>query len=367
MLTFVIPTYNRPHTVGVAIRSIASQVKSDDVEIIVIDDSSPPESKKVLEECQAEFPFVYIRPLDIHIDYSHAFHAMFTAAPQSDWVWTFGDDDILLPGALEFIQGQLAAMPELQFMHVTETKRASGNNGLYKGTLLDLCNTIGWIELTGYITGNITRGSRLHHAAQSPRWARYAKGAFVQSCALLEEFRDDQCAFMDIPCVDAQRAEYATADTMQAWSEQRIDYRYLFAGDAIETMFDEGILHSKLKTKFFRYLSYHLWDRFISSFINDFFEKKQVWDEGTWEKVRKLSFFLEDTAYADALNRDINDTRGLTLLHAYMESQMLHIGRQIGSIGERRTQACYPWTFIEAGVPAVDDLRNDQKTAHYPV
>lgn len=366
MLTFVIPTYNRTHTLERAIRSIAEQAPAEGVQIKVIAHNSPEATHRLLDELEEEFPILSWRILEAPRDYSEAFFAMFQEAPGSDWVWTFGDDDYLLPGALEFMLKQLALNSDLQFVHVAEKGRASGNNGLYRGKLLDLCNTFGWLEMTGFITGNICRGARLAHAAQSPRWMRYAKSAFVQSAALLEELRDDQCALMEIPVIDTQRQEVAQ-DTLESWVEQRIDFRYQFAGNCIETMLEEGVLTQKVKPKFFRYLSYHLWDRFISHFVSDYLLGRQLWDEGTWERIRKLALFIDDEEYAKKLHEDIDKCRGLTLLHSMLSLQLTQMDLTLQEIGQRRNQFPYPYSFTEKGKPEVGATRPEQTVAHHPV
>ena len=139
VLTFVIPTHSRPHTLERCIRSIAEQVTTNDVLIKVVDDQSPIESQGILRTLSEEFNFLSHRRMEIHGDYTTAFREMFCEARDSEWVWTFGDDDQLLPGALDLIRDKLADT-DLQFIHVAETARESGENAVHRGKLIDLCN-----------------------------------------------------------------------------------------------------------------------------------------------------------------------------------------------------------------------------------
>lgn len=342
MLTFVIPTWNRPEALKTCVESITSQIKDDSVRVIVQDDHSD-------ETPVFDHPAVEVRVRqDPHADYSNAFRDMFRAAPESEWVWTFGDDDILREGALEFMLPRLAEAQNLDFIHVAERQRASGTNNLYYSpTLINLCGSLGWIEMTGFITGNITRGHLLAKAAETPNWKVYAKSAYVQSCALLELLKDSPCAFYDKYLVDTQDKEM-TQTTGERWATMDISTRYLWIVDAIDVMFENGILTDKLPSKFFRYLNVNMWDRFIYFYINDFLDSKALWTEDTWGRVARFARFLDDEDEAKAVMRDVEAARGLATLALYMEANVQGIRTELTSLRDRHVQSVHPYTFCEA-------------------
>ena len=296
--------------------------------------------------------------MEVHNDYSTAFREMFCEARESEWVWTFGDDDRLLPGALEFILRELVHKEtDLQFVHVAETRRASGGNGIHRGTLIDLCNAFGWIDMTGFITGNITRGQRLYEAAQTPRWNRYAKSSFVQSAALLEELAHDQCALFDFACIEPQRDDNGTSpDTMQKWREQNIDVRYQFAAECIEAMFEDGILTQPLETKFFRYLSYDLMGRFLSHFAADYANQGILYDDMTWARVEKLGLFLRDKEAAQKLHEDCTAIRDITILHSGLKANLETLLQRLAQIAQRRNEFPYPYPFVGQPAPSEETV-----------
>ena len=344
-LTFVIPTHNRPQELRIAIQSIVSQIAQNTTDtkcsIILCDNGSEKETADVIAEFDETVSTIRY---DDNTDYSVAFHRMMRAETEG-WVWTFGDDDKLMPGALKFVLEQLNnSDDDLQFIHVAEVSRWSKANGLYKGTLLDLCRNIGWLEMTGFITGNICRANRLYKASQTPRWKEYAKSAFVHSCALLEELRDDQAVFFDIPCVSTQ-ASQQTDDCIQRWIAQHIPERYLYASNAIERMFDDGILTEKLPAKFFRYQSFHLWDRFISHFGGDYLNHSQMWIEDAWSNVSRYAKFLDDDEMAQGIVRDVEAARGLITLHFYMQKNLDGLRSEIESIALRHGESIYPYSY----------------------
>ena len=344
-LAFVIPSYNRPEHVKVAVASIIEQVEDGmDVDVRIVENAKDDAVRETVNGLAGGRVTVTSHP---HGDYSDAFRAMFRAAPDADWVWTFGDDDRLEPGALKFMLDLLSKQESLSFIHVAEKKRATPERGLhYSSTLLQLCSHFGWIEMTGFISGNLTRGSLLAKAADTPHWQTYAKSSFVQSCALLEALRDEPCAFLEVPVIDSQEQEQ-TGGTAQTWAEQNIGARYLFIVDALECMFENGVLINRLPAKFFRYLNLTMWDRFIVHFVNDYFDKGGMWADEYWIRVQRFAQFLSDETAAKDLLQDLEAAKGLMTVDGYLERHRTGLRNAIGEIGQRRSVSAYPFTFVE--------------------
>lgn len=350
MLTFVIPTNNRPQELNISVRSIADQIAKltcdTKVKIVVLDNGSEESTKNVIDRFTHDF--IEYRRFEDNQDYSVAFHRMMTACPESDWVWTFGDDDLLRDGSLEFVLEQLkAASDELSFIHVAEITRWSKANSVYKGEFIDLCRNIGWLEMTGFITGNLCRGSLLYKAAQTPRWKEYAKSAFVHSLALLETMQHEQSMFLDIPCVQTQSREQ-TQECIQKWVDAHIPERYLFVSTAIERMYDDGVVTEKLPPKFFRYLNYHLWDRFMTHFGGDYLDRNQMWIEDSWANVIRFARFLDDDEVAEKIVQDVEAMRGMIGVHFYMQKNLDGLRSEIEKIALRRGEGVYPYSYLKA-------------------
>lgn len=353
-MSFVIPAWNRPKQLEVCVESIAGQVRADDqVKVIIQDDASDdPEVAVVCERMRDKYQCVELVKRKEHVDYADAFRDMFQQDALADWVWTFGDDDQLRPNALRFVLDDLlpGRMDSRDFLHIAEYTRASGANAILGAdTLLELCSELGWIEMTGFITGNLCRGSLLYEAAQTPRWAKYAKSAFVQSAALLETLHDRPAAFIDIPLIATQQNESSDETTLR-WVAADIPTRYMFAVDAIEMMLEEGILKNKVSPKFFRYLNYHLWDRFIISIINDYANQHAMWPEWAWDKIAKFADLVADEAVASKIREDVDAARGMIRLGLYLEQNATAIRDQMAAIGERRSASVYPYSFLGAAL-----------------
>lgn len=362
MLSFVIPTNNRAAELEVCVRSIATQIRSNmDAKIIILNDGSTDGTGDVCDKLEGFYPFIEARHLAKHEDYSDIFRTMFRAAPESEWVWTFGDDDRLQPKALEFMYPQLQASPQVSFFHVAEVQRSSGGGGAYKAELIDLCRNFGWIDMTGFITGNICRGPLLAKCAETPRWKEYAKNAFVQSCALLEGLQHEQAAFLDLPLIDTQHKDQ-TEETIKRWSTNLIAARYQFLSTALERMYEDGVLKDKMPPKFFRYLSYHLWDRFLSYMTNDYVDRMQMWSDDAWANVLRFTNFCDDEEVVKNVQRDIAAVRGLSVLHFYTKQNLDGIMGGIAEVAVRRGEGCYPYSFATPPAGAISVSGNPSGT-----
>jgi abequosyltransferase len=346
-LTFAIPTWNRAKEVEISARSIAEQIKEsgrDDIQILIQDDASSDGTKEVIESLRTEFPFIRATLREERSDYSAAFRDLFRSC-ESDWVWTFGDDDFLEPGSLQTLLKTLEENPELEFIHCAETPRCAGTNALYKGKLLRLCNMFGWLEMTGFITCNIVKGSKLKEAAASPRWDLYAKSSFVQSCALLEVLKDSPSALMDSPLVRTQSADQ-TEDCIKRWQADKIGERYLKIVDAMQVMYDVGILTEKVKRAFFRYHQYHFWDRHMVYFVTDYTGQGMIRPPDMWFPLVKMTEFLEDEQFAKSLAGDIETVRGMITLHQFLVANCENINLGIEDVYNRHIESIYPWAYV---------------------
>src|SRR5579859_4182306 len=101
LLTLAIPTSNRPEELEILLESIAAQFDGleDLIQIIVSDNASGPATDAVVSKFLLRIPIVYLKN-SINIGMDGNFTQCFREA-SGDYVWLFGDDDVLLPGALQ--------------------------------------------------------------------------------------------------------------------------------------------------------------------------------------------------------------------------------------------------------------------------
>jgi glycosyltransferase involved in cell wall biosynthesis len=109
LLTIAIPTYNRSRHVRELLSVLHDQVvRESRVELIISDNASPDDTPSVVAEFQQRgLPVHYLRNKE-NIGADGNFLQCFEQA-RGKYFWLFGDDDILLPGALQLIVERLSS------------------------------------------------------------------------------------------------------------------------------------------------------------------------------------------------------------------------------------------------------------------
>ncbi len=118
-------------------------------------------------------------------------------------------------------------------------------------------------------------------------------------------------------------------------------------------MYDEGIMTKKVDRRFFRYLVYHLWDRFITNFAMNYLNHKAMWGDEAWGRVERFAQFLADEKEAEKVASDVAAVRGLCMLGVYMSRNLDGINDEVKAVFDRRNVAVYPYTFVPSA-PALE-------------
>jgi len=347
MLTFAIPTWNRADKLRVCVESIAQQ-HVDGMEILISDHGSDDHTATVCLELMQKYPFITTAHLarGENPDYSDAFKFLFTL-PLTEWTWTFGDDDILLPGAVGHID-RILKRDDLQFVHFTEKKRCADTGHLSVGPLFDLCNIYGFIDMTGFITGNLIRTKHLRAAAELPSWDTYAKSAFCQSLAILEVCKSMQSGLLDWPLIDSQDADQ-DEETQQRWTKFDIPTRYFHVIDGLIDMRKRGIIKD-VDPPFFRYLSYFLWDRFCQNIVSSFsttqgFVITDMLDE-LIQKTLALTDFLKENnrkRYRDEIIEVVDSLRNVE----FCTKMALEAQDKMNYLCNAHGVERFPWNYVK--------------------
>lgn len=103
LLSIAIPTYNRAGFLRTCLQVLLPQVRArNDVEITVFDNASPDDTQQVAEQLRRQDgAFVYRRNAE-NIGSDRNIAQCFDEA-RGSYVWILGDDDVVLPGALDTI------------------------------------------------------------------------------------------------------------------------------------------------------------------------------------------------------------------------------------------------------------------------
>lgn len=104
ILSVLLTTYNRvtflETTVSLFVAQIISEGLSDQVEIVIGNDASSDGTREYLDGLQLKYPFIKVLHHPVDLGLSGNLEAIMTAA-RGEYVWPFGDDDLIVGGAVK--------------------------------------------------------------------------------------------------------------------------------------------------------------------------------------------------------------------------------------------------------------------------
>jgi glycosyltransferase involved in cell wall biosynthesis len=337
-LVFAIPTWNRANELFECVTSIAEQ--NPDA-IYISDNCSNDQTAEICTILKNKYPCVTYTRLAEHVLAEENFKNVVSIA-EGDYIWTFGDDDILLPGALNFARTLLGH--NLDFYHVAEENRASTNSAK-KDTLLNLCCDYGFLEMTGFMTGNITRAEKIKKACASKNWEIYTNSAFSHSLALLEVLAHSEAAFIDIPMI---RAAVENEETVRRWQLEKTTSRYIYIAEGLLVLRDAGIIPAKLSETFFRYLQWSLLRRIMNDYLARTFNPETPVTKREWDCFENIVGLIEEPRGSILMEwfRQVRSAciEGLpVILDAFYTAGNIRAKANTIQLPE------YPYTYLEGG------------------
>lgn len=118
LLSFCIPTYRQPERIKTLLATIVPEM-TDDVEIVIQDDSSDDETQRVVREIRPPATLIYSRGEKKGVD---AALLLLLSRARGKYVWWFGDDE-LEPGALQRVINCLKEHPEISFLVINSLQK----------------------------------------------------------------------------------------------------------------------------------------------------------------------------------------------------------------------------------------------------
>ena len=307
MITFAIPTWNRANELNLCIESICEQVKEENgCYVTVCDNGSTDDTKDVLRKYASAYDFFSFKTLPETREGASWIDSV--EMVNTDWTWTFGDDDILLPNALKNVIEVLESNPELHYLHATQTRRTRDSSRIHKADdLLGLCEAYGWIDTCGFISSNICRTDSLKKAyANLFFYIDEVRTVFPSAACLLEFVHDKPAALFDSDLVRLQQNEQ-TEETLRRWQLIDSSTRYFFTVDTlIEIIKRVPRLNKTFPPVFFRYHTYHLWDRHLSDLTAEFKKTRKAIHPGFWKRISLLADFVSEVEVRKAILNSLN-------------------------------------------------------------
>ena len=104
LLTIAIPTYNRSGFLAQLLEILAPQLAGESrVELIISDNASPDDTPEVVASFREKGLALIYRRNETNIGPDANFLQCFEQA-RGEYLWLFGDDDIILPGGIRNIR-----------------------------------------------------------------------------------------------------------------------------------------------------------------------------------------------------------------------------------------------------------------------
>jgi glycosyltransferase involved in cell wall biosynthesis len=101
-LSIAIPTYNGAKYIRKVLDSIVCQLDDvdEEIEIVISDNASTDETPQIIKAYQKKYPFIEYFRNDKNLGVDRNFDLAIQSA-SGEYVWFFGDDDIMMPGAIK--------------------------------------------------------------------------------------------------------------------------------------------------------------------------------------------------------------------------------------------------------------------------
>lgn len=309
-IAFAIPTYNRVERLKVLINSIlAQEFDHSDVELFccISNSCSTDGTAEYLDGLAGDWVnFIIHNQVEYqdgevkYVASGDNFLRLVSLIPlDADWVWFVGDDDYLIDNqAIKVLSSIIREQndPALKLIHACQARRSCRTGQVFKGSLFDLCNSMGLHEVLGWISSLIIDRNRFVTALMSDR-NRQSESAYAHSAAILEYCHTDNALFIDSAWVEPQD-EQQTQESIERWQKENMAERYFYVVDDLLALYQEKKLTRKCSTIFFRYLTYSFWDRYICYLISDAINTNEISTRAAehWNRLLDIGEMLEDPA-----------------------------------------------------------------------
>lgn len=343
MLTFAIPTWNRVDKVQKCIDSILAQIMDDSIKIAVYDDCSTDDTREILKSYQEKHPQTFYYKLGTERKgVSHSFYNTFHM-PETEWTWIMGDDDMLAPGGLAVVLN-IIKTGKYSMIHGAETTRCANTNSIYPGTLLDLSCSIGFLDVTGFMSCNIIKSALLRKGYESKNMDIYSKASFAHSLVMMEVLANEMCVFADIPIVELQDHKQ-TEETIRRWTEYKICMGYNYVADGLKALADDGVIPRQLPDAFFRYLAGNLFGKMLYTFWTECNQTaKQVCNE-EWERLVSMTDFLTDES-KESMTAVISEYKGRLNRYVVLMDENTKCLEAMNETFHKATPLTYPENYL---------------------
>lgn len=344
-LCFGIPTWNRAEKLERCVRNIAQQIIEARVDacVFISDNCSTDATQEKCRLLAREYDFVSYRRREVHGDALDNIETVYRYA-QGQYIWTVGDDDVLLPGGLNAIFN-IINHNQVALIHGGHGWFKPHTQGIYRGTVLAFVNAMGFNQFIGWISANILHQQIARQIVTLSEWPTYKKNAFAHVCGILHVAADMPAIVVDYPIIEPMG--HQDQEDMARWAQENVGWRYFLLIDGLKVLFDTGKLHSKLKPGFFKYLNFYLWDRFIGNMVASKLSASP-WPDKGWDNILLIAEMIDDPDTVKNIRTRVRSARQLCQIHGDLKNQCSGIEQVLAEIVNETNKPVLPLTAFHA-------------------
>ena len=318
-ITIAIPTFNRVKQLKKCLDSITSQSLDSDIQLsIAISNTASSDGTYVylskLEGPEGRYFITNQAGTDTHCNMGSLGN---TIPPHADWVWLMGDDDKLdNPSAVSIVCETIATQqdPNLHFIHACHSRRAHLLNRQVSGTVAELCETFGCLEMLSWFSSIIcTRQLMIDSLLEigTKPFKPDQTSAFAHAFVLFKRLHKCNGVFIDIPLVKPQNRKM-TAKCVEQWQEANIPQKMFYSINELVELKSLGLIDHETPYQFFRYHQGYLWDKLMGDLM----------DQLVWHVIPNRKLSLEMLEQHCANWQLMNELTLLTTDKAIQNSQL---------------------------------------------
>lgn len=276
ILTIAIPTYNRASKLEKCIELIMKDVLGKPIEVLVSDNASSDETETLMKDIIKKYPQIMYYRNSENIGPDRNFLNCFEKA-QGEYVWLIGDDDMLLPDAVDSILEALEKSPV--FLHLNTSNLVSieplqfVNSRMQDEGIIEYTDRNEFFLKMGihvtFLSALVLRTDFIREVSDKEK---YIGTFFIQSHIALETLKHDGIYMIDTKnCLAASGNNTVGYDLYYVWGRQ---YHELLFTTGIECGIDEQVI---------RQVHYQNLDTVIKYFVIHF--RKTCKNENEWNKA----------------------------------------------------------------------------------
>lgn len=275
VLTIAIPTFNRADKLRKCIELVMNEVQNYPIEIMVSDNASTDNTRQTMDEIRSKYPQITYYRNKENIGADRNFLNCYEKA-KGDYIWLIGDDDMLLPNALQSIMEALNEKPV--FLHLNTSNLISTEPLKYVNSRMEQNGIIKYedknvfLEKMGiHITFLSALILRTDYVREVKDKEKYIGTFFIQSHIALSTLKHDGVYMINTTnCLAASGNNTVSYDLYYVWGRQ---YKELLYTTGIE---------SGIKSETIRQIHYKSLDTVIKYFVIHF--RKTCKNESDWNK-----------------------------------------------------------------------------------